>query len=138
MRPNDKVTEQGWKDIHAEFAKAAEPYLNRAQEILDGRQDLAERHYANVLAAQHRKLDTSGELRADKALRRADVAVRNAADGQVSGTVHRLISEADEEVRGALLEELPDVLARRGLPASLVTDAAERGTRRSVKLPVWS
>lgn len=125
-RPDDKLTPSGWDDVHARFASAAVPYLDRADQILAEREAEAERNYAETLAAQSPKLDVGGELRADRALRRAESAVRNAQDGQIAATVKRVIAEADNETRGVLLTELPDMLAQRQLPTAIVTEAAEQ------------
>jgi len=93
-RPDDKLTEAGWNDLHSGFVQASTQFLDQAAAIIEASEAQVEQDYANTLAAQHQKLDTSGELRVDRALRRADTAVRNAADGQVAQTVKRIIAEA--------------------------------------------
>jgi hypothetical protein len=121
----DKYTQNGWDDLHGRFAREAAPYLDRADEILTGRVELAEQHHANVRAAQSVKLDTAGELRAERELRKVQRAIDNSEDGQVAGTVRRAIADADPEVRGVLLDQLPDMIADKGLSADIVNAAAE-------------
>jgi hypothetical protein len=121
-----KFTEEGWRDLHAQFTRKSEPYLDTAQQILADRTAAAEREYAETLAAQSPKLDTAGELRAERELRKATRALDNADPGQAGATVRRLIANADPETRGALLAELPDLLAEKGLPADVVTEVAQQ------------
>ena len=119
-------SEQGLNDLHDRFGRAAQPYLDTAQSILEDREANAEKHYAEVIAAQNQPLDVSGELRADRHLRRVEKTLQNAGDGQAATTAQRLIVEAPTEVRGTLLQEIPRMLDDRGLPGSeIVAQAAE-------------
>jgi hypothetical protein len=119
-------SEPGLNDLHDRFGRAAQPYLDTAQAILEDREANAEKHYAEVLAAQNHPLDVSGELRADRHLRRVEKTLQNTGDGQAATTAQRLITEAPAEVRGVLLQEIPRMLDDRGLPGGeIVAQAAE-------------
>lgn len=122
-----KYSEEGWKDLHEQFTRKGEPYLDAAQQMLADRTAAADREYAERLAAQKPKLDTAGEIRSARELRSADRALDKAQPGEAASTVRRLIANADPETRGRLLAELPERLDEKGLPGDeIVTEVAQQ------------
>jgi hypothetical protein len=117
-----KFTQEGWDDLHGQFSGASATYLDAADRLLTERADEAERHYAEVLAAQSPKLDAAGEIRAERELSKVDRAIDRAEAGQVASVVRQAIVNADSETRGVLVSELADRLAEKGLSADRATD----------------
>jgi hypothetical protein len=121
-----QFTPEGYQHQLGRFSGSqAAQGLDQAERIIAEREAQAEHDYAATFAALSPKLDVAGELRADRALRHAEKAIEAAEAGAVGTTVYNLLAHADEETRGALLNQLPGIAASKGVGAEVVNRAAE-------------
>jgi hypothetical protein len=84
----------------------------------------ARAEYNRVRESLSPKGDAAAELRNQRSLQRAERDLGQASAGEAAIKAAQLIRDADAEARGLLLQELPSILATRGVPAEVVEKAA--------------
>ena len=84
----------------------------------------ARAEYDRVRQSLSPRGDAAAELRNARTLQRVERDLGQAGPGAAASTAAQLIGDADPETRGVLLQELPSILASRGIPAQVVEKAA--------------